>query len=228
MITKTIHYVWFGNEKPNLIKKCIKSWNEKLPDYEIIEWNENNFNVHEHPFTKKAYNEKKWAFLSDFIRLYVIYKHGGIYLDTDVEILKSFDPLLENNFFIGIEMDKIINVAVLGANNKHWLVKEILNEYEDLTEYEPIPKIATRVISKHIEITGNKQIISNGDIIFPPEYFYPFSYEEKFSPECITENTYCIHWWADSWGSKKIKILKKIGLLKTAVKVKKFIKRFFD
>ena len=96
MLPKIIHYCWFGrNEKPKLAQKCIESWKKQCPDYKIIEWNEDNFDIDQHPYLRWCYNHKKWAFLSDFARLLILEEHGGIYLDTDVEIIKSVDPLLK-------------------------------------------------------------------------------------------------------------------------------------
>lgn len=107
MIPKVIHYCWFGGKPiPNDVKKCINSWKKKCPDYEIKCWNESNFDVNAHPFTKAAYEAKAWAFVSDYARLKVVYDHGGIYLDTDVELLKNLDFLLKYDFYIGIETVK--------------------------------------------------------------------------------------------------------------------------
>ena len=104
MIPKKIHYCWFGgNEKPKSVKKCIDSWKKFCPDYEIIEWNESNFNIYENGYTKLCCENKRWAFLSDYARLKVIYDNGGIYFDTDVEVVKSFDDLLDCDAFFGFE-----------------------------------------------------------------------------------------------------------------------------
>ena len=110
LIPKKFHYFWFGNgEKPDSVLKCIESWKKYCPDFEIIEWNENNYDIHKHPFMEKAYQEKKWAFVSDYARLDVLYEHGGIYLDTDVEILKDFSPLCVNQAYIGFERPDLVN-----------------------------------------------------------------------------------------------------------------------
>ena len=104
MIPKKIHYVWVGgNEKNNTIKQCMKTWGKHLEGYEVIEWNENNFDIDSHPFVKAAYKAKKWAYVSDYIRAYVIYKYGGIYLDTDILVLDNFDRFLNNRAFVGFE-----------------------------------------------------------------------------------------------------------------------------
>ena len=104
MIPKKIHYCWVGgNSKPPLVKKCIQSWKKYCPDYEIIEWNESNYDISKNIYMKQAYEAKKWAFVTDYMRLDIIYEHGGIYLDTDVELIKNIDDLLSNEAFAGIE-----------------------------------------------------------------------------------------------------------------------------
>ena len=114
MIPKKIHYCWFGRgEKPKLAKKCIESWKKYCPDYEIVEWNEDNFDINQNEYTKYCYNNKKFAFLSDYARLMVVYKEGGIYFDTDVEVVRSFDDLLNNKAFVGFETDEYVKAAEL-------------------------------------------------------------------------------------------------------------------
>ena len=106
MIPKVIHYCWFGNKPlPKEVKKCIESWKKYAPDYKIIQWNESNFNVHQHPFMDAAYKANAWAFVSDYARLKIIFDNGGIYFDTDVEVLKKPDFLLNNSFYIGVQQD---------------------------------------------------------------------------------------------------------------------------
>ena len=135
-IPKVIHYVWMGgNPKPKKILKCIKTWKKVLPDYEIIEWNEKNFDIDKHPFCKAAYEAKKWAFVSDYIRAYVIYNQGGIYLDTDVLILDNFDNFLNNRAFVGYENKDFPFTAVFGAEKKHPLLKKMLDYYDNLDVY---------------------------------------------------------------------------------------------
>ena len=119
-IPKKIHYVWMGGkEKPKAIKKCMKTWKKYLKDYEIIEWNEHNFDINSHPFVKKAYENKKWAFVSDYVRAYAIYNYGGIYLDTDVFVIDNIDQLLDNKAFVGYEHPDYPFTAVFGAEKGH-------------------------------------------------------------------------------------------------------------
>lgn len=136
MIPKIIHYVWVGNNpKPKDIKKCMKTWKKHLKDYEIIEWNESNFDINSHPFVKKAYEAKKWAYVSDYIRMYAIYNYGGIYLDTDVLVLDNFDKFLDNKVFVGFERENYPFTAVFGAEKKNKFIKKLLDYYDNLDAY---------------------------------------------------------------------------------------------
>ena len=126
MIPKKIHYIWFGKgEKNDRIKHCIESWHKYLPDYEIVEWNEDNFDVNYNEFTKKAYENKKWAYVSDVARLEALYEYGGIYLDSDVEVKNSFDPFLHLPYFVGRESrNDVFEAAVIGAQCKQEWIKQ--------------------------------------------------------------------------------------------------------
>lgn len=136
MIPKIIHYVWVGNNpKPKDVKKCMKTWKKHLKDYEIIEWNESNFDINSHPFVKKAYEAKKWAYVSDYIRMYAIYNYGGIYLDTDVLVLDNFDKFLDNKVFVGFERENYPFTAVFGAEKKNKFIKKLLDYYDNLDAY---------------------------------------------------------------------------------------------
>lgn len=131
-IPKKIHYVWVGGkDKPKDIKRCMKTWQKHLVDYEIIEWNESNFNINDHPFAKKAYEAKKWAYVSDYIRAFVIYNEGGIYFDTDIIMVNKIDALLDNKCFVGYENNEYPFTAVFGAEKGHPLVKDMLDYYND-------------------------------------------------------------------------------------------------
>ena len=131
MIPKIIHYCWFGrNSKPHSVLKCIKSWEKYLPDYKIIEWNEDNFPIEDNIYCKQAYECKKWAFATDYARLWIIYNYGGIYLDTDVEVVKSWDPLLKHDCFIGRQPGYQVNTGSgFGAVKGHPLIKIMLDDY---------------------------------------------------------------------------------------------------
>ena len=132
MIPKKIHYVWVGgNPKPKNIQKCMKTWTKHLSDYEIIEWNESNFDIHENKYVEQAYKAKKWAFVSDYIRAKAIYEQGGIYLDTDVLVLDNLHDLLNNRAFVGFENKDNPFTAVFGAEAGHPLIKDMLDYYDD-------------------------------------------------------------------------------------------------
>lgn len=216
-IPKQIHYFWFGkNQKSDLIQHCIESWKENLPDYEIMEWNESNYDVYTNRFTRKAYDEEKWAFLSDYARLDVLNQYGGIYLDTDMEVRQPLDAFLQYSVFIGMESETHANGSIIGSVPRHWYLEEVLHEYSTLQQFETIPSIMTRVLSKYCAISNIQQNCS-GVEIFPAEYFYPFPFGAHFSEKYLTPNTHTIHWWDYSWGSKRARILKKFGLLKPTI-----------
>lgn len=131
MIPKIIHYVWVGNQpKPKDIQRCMKTWDKHLSDYQIKEWNESNFDIDSHPFIRQAYKEKKWAYVSDYIRAYAIYNEGGIYLDTDVLVLDDLSQYLDNHAFVGFENPDYPFTAVFGAEPGHPFVKEMLDYYD--------------------------------------------------------------------------------------------------
>lgn len=213
MIPKKIHYIWLGkNSHPNLMDICINSWREKLPDYEIIEWNEENLNffdeIEKNSFLKECYGRKLWAFLSDYFRIKVLYEEGGVYLDTDMQIVKNLDFLLQNEFFIGAESNKVISAGIIGVTPKHILMKKLLDFYRKDIWNESIytiPDIITRVISREYDLKMNEDIteIEKGMVVYPPRYFYPYHFTEEFRDECIKNDTYGIHWWGKSWTQKK-------------------------
>lgn len=206
MIPKTIHYVWLGDKpKPKKIKKCIASWEKFCPDYKIIEWNESNFDIDSNLFIKAAYDSQKYAFASDVIRLIVLEKYGGIYVDADVEFLKPIDDLLENEGFVGFETNEYINSGqMLGSVPKNIILSEHIKKYDnidffgidDITKIT-CPKIFTDLlVEKGLALDGSEQIIS-GVHIYPVEYFNPF--DIKTGRMTKTKNSYSIHWSAHSW-----------------------------
>ena len=207
MIPKRIHYCWFGrNPKPELAEKCIKSWRKFCPDYEIIEWNEDNYDLSSAPlYVRQAYEAKKWAFVTDYVRLHVVYEHGGIYLDTDVELVKRLEPLLCHQAYFGFEDGMHINTGLgFGATKGNTLVMEIMKDYENLSfgvSGEPIvacPKLNTKVFFRHGLIKENRKQILEGDIlILPTEYLCPKSMIDGIVRK--TRNTYSIHHYDSSW-----------------------------
>lgn len=214
MIPKTIHYCWFGRgELSAKAKKCIQSWKKYCPDYEIIEWNEDNFDVHQNEYTKKVYAEKKYAFLSDYARLKIVYEQGGIYLDVDVELVKSLDDLLENDAYFGFETKEFINTGVgFGAKKGSIAVKTLLEEYNQLLDGTKnvigCPKLNTEgVIKLGLERNGQLQKLADCTV-YPSDYFNP--YDDPTGRLNKTKNTYSIHWYAKSWLDKKSIIRSKL------------------
>ena len=221
MIPKKIHYCWFGRgEKPKLAKNCIASWKKYCPDYEIIEWNEDNFDVNMNPYTKMCYEQKKYAFLSDYVRLLVVYEHGGIYFDTDVEVINNIDFLLNEKAFIGFEIDGtekqigIVNTGQgFGALPRNLAVKAMTEEYHGLLngkqEPEGCPILNTRALTK-LGLKKGKGVKKLQYItIYPSEYFNP--YESATGRLNKTNNTLSIHWYSGSWLSVTQRIRGRIS-----------------
>lgn len=219
-IPKKIHYCWFGRkEKPNIVKKCIKSWREKLKEYEIIEWNEDNFDITSNEFVRQAYNCGKFAFVSDYVRVYALYNYGGIYLDTDVEVYKEFSQdILRNESFWGFEEKEFIATSTIGACKGNSLIKQFLDSYNDKSFFKKdggIDTITNVVIVSEImkklgiNLDGSYQKIKGVATIYPQEYFSPYDYINCYSKR--TKNTYTIHHYYKSWlpMSARIKTLIK-------------------
>lgn len=219
MIPKKIHYCWFGRgEKPKLAQKCIASWKKYCPDYEIIEWNENNFDVNMNGYTKWCYENKKYAFLSDYVRLLAVYKNGGLYFDTDVELIRNTDFLLNDQAFFGFETDgtevsnpknaDINSGLAYGSVASGLALKRMLDEYEPLLDGKHgtvmSPQLNTQALEKiGLKRDGSYQKFSWGTV-YPKDYFNP--YESTTGSLCITNNTVSIHWYMGSCLSKYQKI----------------------
>lgn len=224
MIPKKIHYVWVGgNEKNNTIKQCMKTWGKHLEGYEVIEWNENNFDIDSHPFVKAAYKAKKWAYVSDYIRAYVIYKYGGIYLDTDILVLDNFDRFLNNRAFVGFENPQYPFTAVFGAEPGHPLVKDMIEYYDRLDEYKfdfeknNTISVSDLLIKKYHCKVGNKLQILDEDIAVYPDTVL-------CNP---SENSISIHVFTGTWLEGKKALARKINVfLKIHVTNKKRAKLF--
>ncbi len=214
MIPKIIHYCWFGRgEKPKLAKKCIESWKRFCPDYQIIEWNEDNFDVNQNEYTKMCYDRKKYAFLSDYVRLLVVSQHGGIYFDTDVELLKSPGFLLEHEAYFGFETDEYVNTGVgFGSQKQGEAITLMIKEYDCLLDGKNgvigCPRLNTKALLKMgLEQNGKKQNL-NGTVIYPWDYFNP--YESVTGRLKKTENTVSVHWYSAQWMSKSERLRSKI------------------
>ncbi len=209
MIPKIIHYCWFGkNKKSKEIIDCINSWKKFLPDYEFIEWNEINSDLN-HNFVKYFYQKKKWAFVADYVRLKVLSDYGGIYLDTDMLLVKNLDPLLDCEFFFGAENDDYISAGVIGAQKNNIFINNCLQMYNDINYTKEItditiPKIITALFTKKYNLKSfNKVIRIDNIVIYNKDYFYPFPMSEKREPnkinDYITSETYAVHLWLGSW-----------------------------
>ena len=217
MIPKIIHYCWLsGDPIPENLQKCMNSWKKFLPDYEFILWDRNRFDINSTLWTKQAFEAKKYAFAADYIRLYAVYNYGGIYMDMDVEVVKSFNELLSSPYIWGMEAEKGIEAGVFGAEQHALFLKDCLNYYnnrpfilQDGTyDRKVLPVIIfERFTLKYtIKKREKKEIESNSSTIyvFPPDFLTAKSYET--GKIHVTKNTYTIHHFAGSWFSKKEKI----------------------
>ena len=219
MIPKIIHYVWVGgNPKPKNIQRCMKTWRKHLKDYKIIEWNENNFDIHENKYVEEAYKAKKWAFVSDYIRAKAVYEYGGIYLDTDV---LNLEELLDNAAFVGFENKDNPFTAVFGAQKHHPLLKDMLDYYEDrdfeFNKNDQLAGVNTVSVSDilknkyHAQPNNHEQILQTGIHIYPDGVLC------NPSP-----NSKTIHVFTGTWmeGEKPLK-RKIVTALKVRIKTKR-------
>ena len=226
MSPKIIHYIWLGgNPLPDLVQKCIKSWEKYCPDYEIKLWNESNLDLNKYQFAKDAYDNKKWAFAADVFRYDVINEFGGIYLDVDVELFKPLDDFLGYNFFTGFEDSEVVAPGlIMGGVADNAICQDILEHYTnikfDIDKLNEITvcKILTKYLVEHYDLKQNNQtqILQNEVGIFTTEYFCPKNY--KTGKINITENTYSIHHYLASW-VKKPSLFKRVkNTIKSIIK----------
>jgi len=218
-IPKVIHYCWFGkNPEPQLMKKCMVSWKKNLPDYELMLWNEENFDIESNRFSREAYRSGKWAFVSDYVRLVVLYKYGGIYMDTDVEVLKSLDIFLGHTAFAGYENELLISTGIIGAEKHNIWIGDLLKYYDDFPfvnddgsfNMKPNTATITRLTAElyGFDVEKGFQVLKSGLTIYPQEYFCPKSYYDNTIT--VTKNTYVIHHFSGSWHSGYDKFRLKI------------------
>ncbi len=207
MIPKKVHYCWFGNNPyPPLVKDCMKSWTKYLADFELKKWDESNSPM-DNIVVQKAIAMKKWAFASDYVRLYALYHEGGVYLDTDMEILKDIAYLLNQKGFFGYEDEIHISAGIIGSQPRSELIKLIMDKLEEKVKanlpFLPIPQIITEIIRG---LPENSLIVENMSF-YPPSYFYPYNPYANERKELlfsdIVENTYAIHHWSASWIDEK-------------------------
>ncbi|MBR6148813.1 MAG: glycosyl transferase [Lachnospiraceae bacterium] len=212
MIPKVIHYCWFGGKDlPQSAIKCIESWKKYCPDYEIKRWDESNFDVCSHPYTKEAYETKKWAFITDYVRLYALVTEGGIYMDTDVEVIKPLTPFLQHEAFSGFESESEIPTGIMACKKEFELFKMFLAEYDDRhflinNEMDLTTNVIT-ITNKCMELglqKNNKFQIINGFVLYPKDFFCPKNY--KTGDIDVTENTVAIHHFDGTWLPKRTKM----------------------
>ena len=214
MIPKIIHYCWFGEKSiPENLQRYMATWRTLMPDWEIKEWNEHNFSIATAPiYVQEAYREQKWAFVSDYVRLWALNQHGGVYLDTDVEVLKSFEDLLNNVAFIGLEesLAHLPGTCVMGCEAQCKWVKDMLALYDDICF---VRKDGTFDMTTNVQRMGEK-LVEQGftpcreeqyvDVyrlrIYTHDYFSPITSTRVMRK---TKNTYCIHHFAGSWTNKR-------------------------
>lgn len=227
MIPKKIHYCWFGKHAlPALNQACVDTWNKHLSDYELILWDESN--CPQNAFVEYHLAEGNWAFVSDYVRLYALYTEGGIYIDTDFEVLKSFDDLLDDRGFLAFQDQVYITNGIAGSIEGNIFFKDcmeyMIKRFEENQEYHISPLVATNVLKSN-----------NYDIkVYESEYFYPYNpYDpsreiKKMMYSMVTEKTYAIHHWAKSWELEQMpevqsgtglcillkKILNRIGIFR--------------
>lgn len=207
MIPKVIHYCWFGGkEKPKDVLSFIASWKKYCPDYTIREWNESNFDIHCCPYVEQAYQYEKWAFVSDVARLYALYIEGGIYLDTDVEVVRSLDCLLQNKGFLGFEGSRWIATNIIGVESNNVIIKQFLEHYykrsfirengslDMTTNVEELTKLLQKTCG--LALNGSMQQLDSF-MVYPSDYFSPYDYIQGRINK--TSNTYTVHWFSQSW-----------------------------
>ena len=215
MIPKKIHYCWFGkNPKPQKVLDCIASWRQLLPEYEIIEWNEKNFDISQNMYAREAYEAGKYAFVSDFARLKILYDEGGIYLDTDIEVVQNFDEFLRHGAFIWFEYDRFLATCLIGAESQHPMIWDFLWLYENISfqkksknDYTTnVARIANFLTANFPEFQPNNsfQILNHHFAIYPQEIFSPI---DDFGKTYRTDKTVTIHHHEGSWAPWYLKIL---------------------
>ena len=207
MIPKIIHYCWFGRgEKPLQAQMCIDSWKKYLPEYQLKEWNEDNFDVNQNRYVREAYENRKFAFVTDYVRLYALYNEGGVYMDTDVEVLGSYDPFLHHHAFSGFETDGNVPTGMMAAEKGSVWAKELLEQYADRVFVQPdgsfdmttnTTVITNYMLEKGLVLNNKYQDIPNLCTMYSAEYFCPKDHRTGII-RC-TKNTVCIHHFAGSW-----------------------------
>lgn len=221
MIPKKIHYCWFGgNPLPEDARKCIASWKKYLPDYEIKEWNETNFDIDSNLYVRQAYEARKFAFVTDYVRLYALATEGGVYMDTDVEVLKSYDPFLHHVAFSGFESSNYVGTAVMASEPEGRWIMDLLKEYENREfvrangKYNTttnVEHVTAYLMKKGLKLNNLYQEVASMVAIYPSDYFCPKDHGTGLIK--LTENSVCIHHFACSWISNYQKLRHKLKFI---------------
>ena len=237
MIPKKIHYCWFGRGKmPELAVKCIESWKKYLPEYEIKEWNEDNFDLNLYPYVREAYDNRKFAFVTDVVRLYALYYEGGIYMDTDVEVLKPLDQFLSHNAFSGFEDEHNIPTGIMASEQRGRWAKENLDYYNNAHFVKPdgsldlttnVQTITSIMLPYGLKQDNTYQDFPGLITFYPKDYFCPKSYSD--GKIYLTDRTVTIHHFAGSWltGKEKMRLRLKKVIGPKGMKILSKLKRLF-
>ena len=219
MIPKIIHYCWFGRgEKPELARRCIASWRKFCPEFEIREWNEDNCDYLALPFMAEAYAAKKYAFVSDVMRLLVLEQYGGVYFDTDVEVVRDISPLLNDEGFIGFENDQFVNSGqVMAAVPHQRVVQAMIEAYKQLhftnadgsLNAVGCQRLNTDVLERFGLVRNGQEQLAGGIHVYPADRFNPL--DSATGRLKKTENTWSIHWYSMSWLPKHVRLKAKLG-----------------
>lgn len=207
-IPKVIHFIWVGPKKPTaLAERCIESWKRHLSDYEIKYWSEENVPM-DHPYVAEMYRQRKWAFVSDYIRFWVLAREGGIYLDADMEILKPLDPFLSHEVFLGKTRDGSTACGIIGAEPNHPFIQRVLRFYDTDTTY------STHNTSPRVVMKTLSEDTFPGVEVYEPAVFYPCDDGERCDAE-VLEKAYATHHWAESWVrfARVRKLLRRLGIM---------------
>lgn len=243
MIPKVIHYCWFGGRPlPKEAEHCINSWKKFMPNYKIIQWDESNFDVDSIPYTREAYNAKKYAFVSDYARFCIMFHHGGIYFDTDVEVIKPIEDIVANGNFLGVEQQDEKSITInpglgFGMEKNSLIISDLMKIYQNsnficeggTVKAQNIVEITTDYLLKNGLVNTSKVQQCCDCRIYPKDYFCPIDYNTRELK--ITDNTRTIHHYAESWVPKSTRIKNAIGricgqrFLKMMVKVKNIFKQ---
>lgn len=206
-IPKIIHYCWFGRKpKPDVVLACMDMWRRTMPDYRIVEWNEDNYDVSSHPYAAEAYAAGKFAFVSDVVRIHALYREGGIYLDTDVEVYRRFDPLLDSPSFWGFEYGDYIATSTIGAAPGNPLIRMFLDAYEGrsfrkpdgaIDDYTNVALVTGLLKERGVRMDGTYQELSGEGVFYPQTYFSPYDYANcRYLKDA---DTYAMHLFHKSW-----------------------------